>query len=125
MRVQYLKRRNASVSMESAVSNIITVTDKAVSKLTELKGDQQKMLRIQVVFGGCSGNKYKLGWDDYKEGDHMINLDTVTILIDHKSSTYMAGTNLDYADGLDGTGFVFSNPNAVKSCHCGTSFSCG
>jgi iron-sulfur cluster assembly accessory protein len=111
--------------MEPTVSNIVTVTDKAVKKLIELKGDQQKMLRIMVVGGGCSGNKYKLGWDDYKEGDHMLTFDAVTILIDNKSSTYMTGTNLDYADGLDGTGFVFTNPNATKCCHCGTSFSCG
>jgi iron-sulfur cluster assembly protein len=106
-------------------NNLITVTDKAIKKLVELKGEQQKMLRIMVVGGGCSGNKYKLGWDDYKEGDYMLNLDIVTIIIDHKSSTYMTGTNLDYEDGLDGTGFVFSNPNAVRNCHCGTSFSCG
>ena len=109
--------------MESAVSNILNVSEKAIAKIAELN-TEQKMLRISVVPGGCSGNKYKLGWDDFKEGDHMINLDKVTILVDHKSSTYLTGTTLDYMDGLDGTGFVFTNPNATNCCHCGTSFNC-
>lgn len=102
----------------------IEVSDKALKKLAELN-TEYKMLRIRVVHGGCSGLSYKLGWDDMAEGDHMITLDGISIIMDPKTVTYTTGMKLNYEDGLNGTGFVFINPNATKCCHCGTSFSCG
>ena len=110
--------------MESAVSNVINVTEKALKKLVEIKGDQQKMLRVAVMGGGCSGMQYKLSWDDMSDKDHMMNFDAITVIVDPKSALFIRGIELDYSDGLDGTGFVFRNPNATRSCGCGSSFSC-
>ena len=103
---------------------IIKVTEAAVKKIVELKGDKQKMLRIAIVNGGCSGLSYKLGWDDLKPDDHMLNIDTINIIMDPKSVSYTVGMELDYVDGLDGSGFTFNNPSATRCCHCNKSFSC-
>lgn len=81
-------------------------------------------LRISVTGGGCSGLSYKL--DFQKEpttGDKILEQDGVKLFIDPKSYLYIKGMQLDFSDGLNGTGFTFKNPNAAQSCGCGTSFS--
>lgn len=102
----------------------LEITDKAEKKLAELN-TENRMLRIRVVHGGCSGLSYKLGWDNMAEGDHMSTVGNISIIMDPKTVSYTVGMKLDYEDGLNGSGFVFNNPNATKCCHCGTSFSCG
>ncbi len=108
---------------------MISVTDKAI---TEIKRIQAKdamatasALRVKVVGGGCSGMSYKLGFDDQPAAvtDKVFEKDGVKIICDSKSFLYLSGTELDFSDGLNGTGFVFNNPNAKRTCGCGSSFS--
>jgi iron-sulfur cluster assembly protein len=106
---------------------MIHITEKAAGEIKRLVTKEpapETYLRVQVVGGGCSGMSYKLGFDPVKkESDKTFDENGVTILVDPKSYLYLAGTTLDFSDGLQGTGFNFINPNAKKSCGCGSSFS--
>lgn len=106
---------------------MITVTEKAASEIKRLlqkESDPNSFLRVQVVGGGCSGMSYKLGFETQKkEADKVFEEHGVKVVVDSKSYLYIAGTTLDFSDGLQGTGFNFVNPNAKKSCGCGSSFS--
>jgi len=100
---------------ENAVKQIIKFRDEA--------GQPDGGLRIAVVGGGCSGLSYKLDFQkDPGEKDKVFEVDGVKIFVDPKSFLYVRGLTLDYSGGLNGTGFTFQNPNASKSCGCGTSF---
>src|SRR5216684_1375955 len=79
-------------------------------------------MRIAVVGGGCSGFQYSLNFDEHKDGDLVTELDGVTILVDEISLPYIAGTTLDYVEGLHNAGFRFDNPRASRTCGCGSSF---
>ncbi|MFZ9594578.1 MAG: HesB/IscA family protein [Bdellovibrionia bacterium] len=108
---------------------MIQVTDKAVQEIKRLKEKDptatHSLLRVMVVGGGCSGMSYKLGFDDQPPAAHdkIFEKDGVTLVCDSKSFLYLSGTELDFSDGLNGTGFVFNNPNAKRTCGCGSSFS--
>lgn len=108
---------------------MIMLTDKAVKEIKRLQeGDataQGKPLRVQVIGGGCSGMSYKLGFDHepVSEQDKQFEKDGVALIIDNKSFLFLTGTELDFSDGLNGKGFVFNNPNAKRTCGCGSSFS--
>ena len=81
-------------------------------------------LRVGVVNGGCSGMQYTLGFDDAPgETDLVAEFEGVRVFIDRECLQYLGGTLLDFADGLHGAGFKFSNPNADRTCGCGSSFS--
>lgn len=102
---------------------MITITDNALNKLNELRQAGQ-ILRISVVGGGCSGLSYKLSWTDKPtETDKVLVFVGLTVVIDSKSALFLNGMELDHTDGLDGVGFGFNNPNAKRSCGCGSSFS--
>jgi iron-sulfur cluster assembly accessory protein len=80
-------------------------------------------LRIGVVGGGCSGFQYSLKFDTQKEGDRVTDFGGVLVYVDEISLPYIAGTTLDYVEGLHGAGFRFDNPRASRTCGCGSSFS--
>ena len=81
-------------------------------------------LRVTVVGGGCSGFQYSLGFDaEQHESDTVVPFDGVKVLIDEVSLPYVAGTTLDFVEGLHGAGFKFNNPRAAHTCGCGSSFS--
>ena len=80
-------------------------------------------MRIGVVGGGCSGFQYSLNFDTQKEGDRVTDFGGVLVLVDEISLPYIAGTTLDYVEGLHGAGFRFDNPRASRTCGCGSSFS--
>ena len=105
---------------------MIHVTDKAVNHLRSLLAEQPapagKGLRVQVAKGGCSGLQYEMLLDARKEGDAVIARDGVEFLVDDASAQLLQGATLDYHDGLTGTGFQIVNPNAARTCGCGTSF---
>ena len=105
----------------------ITITENAAKHVRDFTGRESEdgvSLRVGVKGGGCSGLTYDLSIDnDFKETDKVIEEHGITILIDKKSYIFLAGTVLDYSGGLNGKGFVFSNPNAKTTCGCGTSFS--
>ncbi len=106
---------------------MITISDKALSKLGTLKHESHLsddyMLRVGVVGGGCSGLSYNMDFDnEMKPGDQQFEDKGWKILVDMKSFLYLCGTELDFSDGLNGKGFAFINPNASRSCGCGESF---
>jgi len=105
---------------------MITLTDKAASKVKELIQRENKtgsVLRVGVKGGGCSGFTYILAFDTRKsESDQHFEDKGVPIVIDEKSFVYLAGAELDYTESLAGSGFIFNNPNAKRSCGCGSSF---
>lgn len=107
---------------------MIIVSDKAKARILELKKDEghteNDNLRVSVKGGGCSGLKYDLVFDSKQlETDHVFEDKGVKILVDRKSLFYLAGTTLEFTDGLNGKGFQFVNPNANRTCGCGESFS--
>ncbi len=88
------------------------------------QGLEAGVLRVAVKGGGCSGLTYVLDIQEAsEETDKVVEQHGVTLAVDRKSYVFLAGTELDYSGGLNGKGFVFSNPNAKKACGCGTSFS--
>lgn len=105
----------------------ITITDKATIKVKELMADanldETYFVRVSVKGGGCSGLTYELDFDnESKDGDQIFESGDTKIVCDLKSFLYLAGTELDFSDGLNGKGFNFINPNATRSCGCGESF---
>jgi len=107
---------------------MITVTERAIeaireSIVAEYKSVDESYLRVSVKGGGCSGMMYDLSIDsDQKDGDSVLEHGDVRIVIDSKSKLFLHGMTLDYTTGLNGKGFVFSNPNAKGTCGCGESF---
>jgi len=81
-------------------------------------------VRVGVKSGGCSGLSYELKFDkEQHESDKVFEDNDIKIIVDKKSFLYLVGTTLEYSGGLNGTGFVFKNPNANRTCGCGESFS--
>lgn len=107
---------------------MITVTESALKQISQIKESEKRgendFLRIHVKRGGCSGFSYKLDFDsNMDEKDKTFEPQSnLKIVIDQKSLLYIMGMTLDYEGGLNGQGFVFSNPNATKTCGCGSSF---
>ena len=108
---------------------MIQVTDIARKKVREMMMDDgfninKDFVRVGVKSGGCSGLSYDLKFDsNINEADKVFENNEVKIIVDKKSFLYLVGTALDYSGGLNGTGFVFKNPNANRTCGCGESFS--
>lgn len=116
---------NMSETMQEAPT--ITISGKAVKEIMSIREEngipENYALRVGVKGGGCSGLSYSLGFDaEIREGDGLYDIDGIRLVIDPKSLFYLSGTELDFTDGLSGRGFVFNNPNAVKTCGCGSSF---
>src|SRR3984893_11381103 len=105
---------------------MVTVTPKAVTKIREAfkREGVSGGLRLGVLGGGCSGLSYQFKFDPKTRAtDSVLNFDDVNDFIDPKSMRFLDGMTLDWKDSLIHSGFVFENPNAKKSCGCGTSFS--
>lgn len=107
----------------------VVLSEKAASEvrriIQEQKLDEGMVLRVGVAGGGCSGFQYSLGFDKgWDEGlDTKYDCHGVTVVVDKKSALYLDGTTVDFYEGMEKRGFTFENPNAVKSCGCGSSFS--
>ena len=105
---------------------MLTVTHNAAEQIKKVQSNmnaEEKYLRISVINGGCNGNQYKMDFDTDSEDDAKINSNGVTILVNKHSSPLLSGMNIDYVEGLEGSSFVFNNPNATGGCGCGQSFS--
>jgi iron-sulfur cluster assembly protein len=106
----------------------ITLTEKAAKEvkkiMEEQKLDVETVLRVGVTGGGCSGFQYALGFDKAfdDEKDSKYEMHGIPVVMDKKSALYLDGTTIDFHDGIERRGFTFDNPNAVKSCGCGSSF---
>ena len=105
---------------------MVNVTDNAVRQLQGLLSQRpensRKGLRVKVAKGGCSGLHYEMTLGEREEGDSIVERDGVQFFIDDESVSYLRGATLDFTDGLTGTGFRIVNPNASRTCGCGTSF---
>src|SRR3954451_4172245 len=107
----------------------IAPTEKAVGEIRRVIGEQQlpeaTILRVGVSAGGCSGFQYALGFDNSVDEtkDQVEEQHGLKVAVDKKSALYLDGTTIDFYDGLERRGFTFNNPNVVKSCGCGSSFS--
>lgn len=107
----------------------VKLSEKAANEvkkiIVEQKLDAATVLRVGVAGGGCSGFSYSLGFDSQMDpaADMKFECHGVTMVVDKKSELFLDGTTVDFYDGLEKRGFTFDNPNAVKSCGCGSSFS--
>ena len=107
---------------------MVTLTPSAITEVKRLMTQQNQpnlALRLGVKGGGCSGLNYVMGLDsaEPKQFDQTFDTEGVKVLVDTKSHLYLDGMTVDYVNSLQGGGFQFNNPNAKKSCGCGTSFS--
>jgi len=105
----------------------INLSSRAVHKVRDLVAEEENdelKLRVFITGGGCSGFQYGFTFDELAaEDDIAIEKDGVTVLIDPMSFQYLAGSEVDYTEGLEGSRFVINNPNASTTCGCGSSFS--
>lgn len=112
---------------ETFIPSALNVTNSAVDKvktLVEEEGNPDLKLRVYVTGGGCSGFQYGFTFDEaVAEDDTRVERQGVTVVVDSLSFQYLAGAELDYSEGLEGSRFVVNNPNAATTCGCGASFS--
>lgn len=106
---------------------MITVSESAAKKIIQLKAEDKAsdnaFLRVKVKRGGCSGFSYKMEFDtQLSDKDKAFESAGAKVVIDDQSLLYLLGMTLDFEGGLNGKGFIFQNPNATKSCGCGSSF---
>lgn len=106
----------------------LMLTEKAANEvkriMQEQKFDGETLLRVGVTGGGCSGFSYSLGFDTNYDAkvDAKYDQHGVHVVVDRKSALYLDGTTVDFYEGVEKRGFTFNNPNAVKTCGCGSSF---
>lgn len=118
-----------SAGSNATTPSVVIITEKAVGEmnrvLTEKKLPESTVLRIGVAGGGCSGFSYSLGFDDKCDemNDVVTSQHGLRVAVDRKSAMFLEGTVIDFYDGIERRGFTFENPNAKKSCGCGSSFS--
>jgi iron-sulfur cluster assembly protein len=105
----------------------VTLSEKAAAEVKKIITDQnlpaETVLRVGVQGGGCSGFSYSLNFDtSTSERDRIVEFHGIKLAVDKKFDPYLDGTVVDFYDGLEKRGFVFNNPNVVKTCGCGSSF---
>lgn len=112
------------MSMQATAAAPVTLTGRAVEEIKRLMDTDPaaRLLRIGVKGGGCSGMSYVLGFDEKKEGDEEFFIEGIPVVMNGAHGIYLLGMEVDWQDGLNSRGFTFQNPNASKTCGCGTSF---
>ena len=104
----------------------VTFTDSAISEIKRLMDepdfDNRQLLRVGVKGGGCSGMSYILGFDEPAENDETFDIDGIAFIMNKSHGLYLMGMQIDWQNGLNARGFTFTNPNASKTCGCGSSF---
>ena len=105
----------------------IQMTDAAANKVKTLITEEENpelKLRVYITGGGCSGFQYGFTFDeDVADDDTIVEREGVSLVVDPMSFQYLAGAEVDYQEGLEGSRFVVTNPNATSTCGCGSSFS--
>ena len=122
------KSRN---KMKLLTKKDISLTKQAINRINELKCENSEVfIRVMITTGGCAGKQYCILMDDYiGETDFCLrkrfkNKLSVYVVIDENSLKYVKGSKMDFADGLEFSGFTLKNPNIKAMCNCGNSFSC-
>jgi iron-sulfur cluster assembly protein len=112
--------------METAIIAPVTFTEGAINEIKRLMSedgfDKTQYLRVGVKGGGCSGMTYVLGFDKKEDKDEVFEIDGIKFLINPAHGIYLTGMEIHFEGGLNSRGFTFNNPNASKTCGCGTSF---
>jgi iron-sulfur cluster assembly protein len=112
--------------MEMTTAVPVSFTAGALDEIRRLMGapefDKTKFLRVGVKGGGCSGLSYVLGFDDKEADDADFEFEGQSFVMNKSHAIYLMGMQIDWANGLNARGFTFNNPNASKTCGCGTSF---
>jgi len=106
---------------------MVKITEGAANRISEIRKTEaspdKSFLRVEVKKGGCSGMSYKLSFDtELTDADKVFEEHGQKIVVSKSSYLYLIGMTLDFEGGLNGQGFVFTNPNATKTCGCGSSF---
>ena len=104
---------------------MVTITDIAAGKIQELAKEEEDTLglRVYVKGGGCSGYQYGMAFESkLSDDDTVIEKDEIKVILDSQSAPLLSGAEIDYVDSLQGSGFSVKNPNAKKTCGCGSSF---
>ncbi len=113
--------------MVDGADQMVLITATAAAKVNEIRDaeaiEANMALRLRVVGGGCAGFSYDLYFDEQAEVDRSLTIAGVKVIVDEMSLMYLAGTEIDYVEGLQGAGFKFNNPNVKSTCGCGSSFS--
>ena len=112
--------------MDITMTIPVTLTDSAKTEIRRLMNaegfDTTQYLRVGVKGGGCSGMTYVLGFDGSTDKDESFGIDGIQCIMDKTHGIYLMGMEIDWQGGLNSRGFTFNNPNASKTCGCGTSF---
>jgi len=112
--------------METMIQSPIKFTEGAMNELNRLMNEpgfnKNLSLRLGVKGGGCSGLSYVLNFDEVKENDNHYEFEGLPFVVDKAHELYLYGMEVDWQGGLNSRGFTFQNPNASKTCGCGTSF---
>jgi iron-sulfur cluster assembly protein len=129
MGTEKLRRTKQDMAEQTQVNiseELIQITPDAVSevkRLMTMEGKQDLFLRLGVTAGGCSGLSYSMTFDDQRSPlDREFDFSGLKVRVDLKALMHLKGSTLDYSNGLMGGGFKFTNPNAKRSCGCGSSF---
>ena len=126
MELRLLFLHKSIKTMEVLIESPISLTESAVNEIRNIISQKQIPadygLRVGVKGGGCSGMSYILGFDLQKENDNVYQVGDIQIIMEKSHGMYLAGMEIDFVDGLNNRGFSFNNPNATKTCGCGTSF---
>jgi iron-sulfur cluster assembly protein len=113
-------------AFEPGVAPLVTLSDAAAAKLTELTREEQDPavgLRVYVYSGGCSGYRYGMMLEDQPTAEDIrVQSQGINVYVDPQSTKLLQGAEIDYVDTLMGAGFTVNNPNAVSGCGCGSSF---
>ncbi len=114
-------------TLDEPVALPLQFTEAAARKVKNLVADEENpdlKLRVYITGGGCSGFQYGFTFDDkINDGDMTIEKSGVALVVDPMSLQYLVGGSVDYTEGLEGSRFVVTNPNAKTTCGCGSSFS--
>ena len=112
--------------MEMTIGAPVSFTANAINEIRRLMNeegfDNTKALRVGVKGGGCSGLSYVLGFDDKQDTDEEYDVQGIKFVMNQAHGIYLMGMEIDWHGGLNARGFTFTNPNASKTCGCGTSF---
>ncbi len=112
--------------METMTASPVSFTESAINEIKRLMNeegfDKQTKLRVGVKGGGCSGMTYILGFDAPGEEDTLYDVEGIPFLMNKSHGLYLYGMEIDWQGGLNSRGFTFTNPNASKTCGCGSSF---
>jgi iron-sulfur cluster assembly accessory protein len=112
--------------METALKTPVTFTEGAIKEIKRLMNepgfDTNQYLRVGVKGGGCTGMTYVLGFENKEDKDDVFEIEGIQCIINPSHSIYLIGMEIHWEGGLNSRGFTFKNPNASKTCGCGTSF---